>query len=122
MTSTWYLTSEQLSYKNYPVLSNIIDDVNKIIAYAKSTNSAMTAYYSGTYNKIDVNIIELNNYIELCRTVCAAISNSSAVCYDLLLDIREIQATLQELWYAKNRYGDQYVGTPTDSTADSDTI
>jgi len=38
MSSTYYLPSEELRYRNYPEINTVLTDVNSIISYAKRVN------------------------------------------------------------------------------------
>jgi len=116
MSSTYYLPSEELRYRNYPEINTVLTDVNSIISYAKRVNIALVNYNSGAYDKIDVDTVALQNYIDLCRSVNAILGNATNVCYDLLVEIRALQTEFQTIMYLKNKYNNKYVGTPTSTT------
>lgn len=116
METTWYLPKERLYYTNYPEVHELLDQINDIEDYAKRVGVALNDYNSGTYNKIDVNIVTLQGYIDKCRSVTGTLGRAANVCFDLLIELRQIQTILQTIMFAYNRYGDQYVGTPTTAT------
>ena len=114
MNSTLYLPDEVLNFVNYPETKDIAKDVGALIAYASKTTVALQAYTGGTSNRIDLSISELQKYVALCRSVCMIIGSAPNICYDLLVELREIQDVLQTLVHIKNRYGSQYIGNPTE--------
>ena len=113
MDSVLYLPEEVLNFTNYPEIKDIVPDISALIAYASKANTALQAYLSGVSDKIDLNISELSAYIVSCRNICNIIGTAPNVCFDILVDMRELQDILQTFAYVKNRYGNQYVGSPT---------
>jgi len=120
MESTLYLQNEELDFRNYPEVRTVLSDVQDLINYATEASIVISAYTSSTADRIDLSIVDLQKYTDLCRSVCSILGSASNVCYDLLVEMRTLQGTLQTLMYVKNRYGNQYIGTPTDPSASSD--
>lgn len=112
-SDTWYLPEEELHYRNYPEVNYAQADIQLILQYAMRVDTAIFDYSNGTFDKIDIDVHDLANYIDLCRSVCSKIGTAPNVCFDILLEIRSIQKILQTLMYAKNKYGNTYIGTPT---------
>lgn len=115
-SSTMYLPSEVLQYRNYPEVNYALNDINTILDYAMRVNNAITDYVTGVFDKVDVDAHDLQVHIDLCRSVCYTLGTAPNVCYDLLMELRSIQSVMQTVMYTKNRYGDTYVGTPTLTT------
>ena len=113
MVSTLYLAKEELNLSNYPEIRGILKDVQELISYAIGVSTVMGDYISGIYDRMDINIADLQKYIVVCRSLCDVLGTSPNVCYDLLTELRLIQNSMQTLIFIKNRYGTQYIGTPT---------
>ena len=112
---TFYLPSEAVNYVNYPELRTYRKDIETIMEYALRVGMALADYNEGVYDKIDLNAEELKTHINLCRNVCYALGTAPKVCFDVLIELRELQYAFQNLLYLKNQYGDQYIGKPTPS-------
>jgi len=115
MEPTHYLPDEEINFRNYPELYTVWDDLQKINAYATRVHKALADYTSGQYDKIDLNTEELNSYITLCRNVCSVLGQAPKVCFDILLDLRELQYHMQILLYNRRRFGSKFIGTPSTS-------
>lgn len=113
MEITHYLPHEELKNSNYPELSKVESEISEIQVFAMRTNLAIADYNEGRADRIDIDIEELRKCIELCRYVGGTLGRSTNVCYDILMDIRGIQQGLHDLLFAYNRFGSEYVGTPT---------
>ena len=116
MEGTLYLPAERLNFRNYPEVATLMGDIKDIIRYSIEVGNAIKAYTSSTLDRINLNIVDLQRCILLCRTVCSTLGLAPNVCYDLLVEIRSLQNTLQTLVFVKNRYGSQYIGVPTNLT------
>jgi hypothetical protein len=112
-STTWYLPDEVPTPRNYPEVAVTEADIQLIFSYGLRVSSAIEDYTSGAFDKIDIDVNDLLVHIALCRSVCDTLGNAPSVCYDILAEIRNIQSALQQLMYAKNRYGGVYIGTPT---------
>lgn len=113
MESTHYLPHEELKITNYPELSKVETELDDVQVFAMRTNLALTDYTEGRTDKIDVDVEELRKHITLCRYVTDVLGRAPNVCYDILIELRAIQGTLHDVLFAYNRFGDEYVGTPT---------
>ena len=112
---TFYLPQEAVNYINFPELRAYKKDIETLLEYTLRVNTALADYNEGRYDKIDLNMEELKSHINLCRTICEALGNAPKVCFDVLIELREIQMHLQNLLYLKNKYGNRYIGTPTNA-------
>jgi len=121
MSNTWYLPDEQLTYENYPEVARLLKDINDITTYTKRIISALADYSSGTFDKVDVNTVIAQNYVDKCRDVLASLGTANNVCYDITVELRNIQRLMQYVIYLQKRFGSQYIGTPT-YRSDRDTI
>lgn len=117
MKSTLYLPGEKLNNGNYPEVGAAADDIQELISFSMKVLTALSSYIDGTYDKIYVDMIAVADYIQKCRLICESLGNASNVCFDLLIELRGIQETLQTLVYINNRYGDQFIGAPVLSNA-----
>jgi 5'(3')-deoxyribonucleotidase len=124
MENTWYLPEEIIDFQNYPEVTGVLDSISAIQNYTMRVINALQDYTDGTLDKIDINVTDLQKYINLCRSVLDTLGHAPNVCYDLLMELRETQSVFQTLMYAYNQFGSQYIGTPTDQTtaANSDVI
>lgn len=113
MAKTHYLPHEELKPSNYPELVRLSSDIATLQSYAISVDRALFAYNEGTADRIDVDIVELRKAIEGCRDIGAVLGNAPNVCYDILMEIREMMLVFQDLVFSKERFGSEYVGTPT---------
>jgi hypothetical protein len=113
MESQQLLPFEVLNYTNFPELRTQRNNIEALQTYAMRMNEAITDFESGKYDKIALSDSELQTNIDLCRTVCEALGNASNVSFDVLMTLRDIQTTMQNVMYLKTTYGDLYVGTPT---------
>lgn len=112
-SNTWYLPSELLQFRNYPEVNSVSEDIDDIMDYSMHVHLALVGYTEGLYDRVDVDSHNLQKYIDKCRNVCNVLGNAPNVCFDLLLELRGVQNVFQQLLYAKNRFGSQYIGTPT---------
>jgi hypothetical protein len=115
MEKQQYLPSEVVNYTNFPELRTHREDIELIQTYAKRVDLALADYEAGNYDRIDLNADELSTNVDLCRSVCDRLGTAPSVCYDVLLILREIQTTMQNVLHLKVKYGDLYVGKPTTS-------
>ena len=113
MENTHYLPHEELKITNFPELSLVETELDDIQVYAMRTNLVMTDYTEGRKDKIDVDVEELRKHIALCRYVTDILGRAPNVCFDILMEIRAIQGALHDLLFAYNRFGNEYVGTPS---------
>jgi hypothetical protein len=112
-STTWYLTDEALTPRNYPEVALVEADIQTIFSYGLRANSAIEDYTSGTFDKIALDVNDLIVHVSLCRSVCNILGSAPSVCYDVLSEIRNIQSSLQQLVYIKSRHGSVYIGNPT---------
>jgi predicted KAP-like P-loop ATPase len=126
MENTWYLPEEALYFRNYPEVASVMPQLEDILAYAMRVNNAIIDYNSRVFDKIDVDVVALKRYINLCRATAEVLGRANNVCFDLLVELREIQNVFQTVMYLRNRYGSKYVGKPTNvtevDTSSTDTI
>lgn len=115
MENTHYLPDEELKISNYPEVALVQDEIGLIMGYAMEADQAVFEYNEGLKDKIDLDVVDLQKAIERCRHVCDILGNAPKVCFDLLLEIRELQMSFQELVYLKRRYGDEYIGKPSEA-------
>ena len=120
MEATWYLPEEELQYRNYPEVHGVMDNINRLVYYAMSLSIVLDDYNNAVADRIDIDVVDLQKNITLCRSITDVLGNAPQVCFDLLMELRTIQDTMQTLLYAYNRFGSQYIGKPTDLTEDSD--
>ncbi len=113
MESTHYLPHEELKITNYPELSKVEDDIDAIQVFTMRTNLALTEYNEGLKDKVDIDVQELRKHIELCRSVADILGRASNVCFDILMEIRAIQHGLYDVLFTYQRFGSEYIGTPT---------
>lgn len=113
MDAIHYLPTEKLTAQNYPEVGRYWEDINKLTSYAEHVSSAIIAYNEEKTDHINVSIVEIREHIMLARSLCTNLTEAKNICYDLLLGIRGIQKSLQELLYAYNRFGTQYIGMIT---------
>lgn len=113
---TFYLPKESISYINYPVLREQQANIEAILMYALRVHSALSDYNENTANRIDLNVDELREYIDLCRKTCAAMGTAERVPFDVLIEIRNIMADLMKLHYKYSVFGSSMFGTPTNLT------
>lgn len=114
MEKTHYLPSEELKKNNYPEVVKVQADIDLIISYAMVVDLAVMEYNEGLKDKIDVSIVELQKTIDRCRAVCEVLGKSSNVCFDVLLEIRTLQANFQDILFIRRRFGSEYVGNPSE--------
>lgn len=119
MDSTYYLPSEELAYRNYPEVQIAQNDINTVTDYVMTVGSALDDYNQGVTDKIDINGDELQSNITLCRSICDTLGNAPRICFDVLLEVRNMQDFLQQLLYIKSTYGNEYIGTPSVVTDES---
>ncbi len=113
MLEDYYLPHELVNYTNYPELLTYRQDIEDLLNYSLTVHNALQDYNEGIYDRIDVNMEEVQNHITLCRTLSDVLGKAPRVCFDVLLEIRVIQEHLHKLVFLKNTYGNQYVGTPS---------
>ncbi len=111
LDNVYYLPSEILSVQNYPIASQLWEDVEAITQYAGKALSALYNYNEKRSDKIDVAIAELLKYIALSRQTCQALSEASNVPYDLILELRRIQVLLQKIYHTYISFGSRYIGS-----------
>lgn len=120
MEPTHYLPSEVLKNSNYPELKAVEGKLDGVMLYAMRVDSALHAYSTGTTNRIDVDPTELRKWIEQCREVCEVLGNAPRVCFDVLMELRSMQTSFQELLFMHNRYGNEYVGVPSPTSEENE--
>lgn len=113
MEITHYLPHEELKITNYPELSMVESEIDAIQVFAMRTNLALADYNEGRKDKVDIDVEQLRKHIELCRYVTDILGRASNVCFDILMDIRQVQHALYDVLFAYQRFGSEYVGTPT---------
>lgn len=114
MESTNYLPDESFSFLNYPEIEQQLSSIEELLDYALMVNTAINDYNSGTYDKIDVNVTELNQYLQICKDIINILGNAPKVCFEVLLQLREIQKAFQTLLYINRRYHGEYIGIPSE--------
>lgn len=115
METTHYLPHEELKASNYPEIANLMPDIQIIQTYAMTADQAVFAFNEGLVNKIDIDVTDMRKAVDKCRYVCNIIGTAENVCYDLLMELRAMQTNFQELIFMKNRFGSEYIGTPTNT-------
>jgi hypothetical protein len=109
------LPNELPNYINFPEVRLQKDNITAVMSYSLTAQAALTDYNNGTYDRIDLNSDEIQSNIDLCRSICDVLGNANNVCFDVLLDVREIEKSLLKVLFLKRKYGNQIVGTPTNS-------
>jgi hypothetical protein len=122
MKTTCYLPDEEPYIRNYPEIADVSLDIENLIAFGTRIGNAIDAYVSEKYDRVDIDIIELQKSIDLCRETCTYLSSAPKVCFDMLLELRELQSLMQLFLYLKDRYGNQFVGKPTNAAASSTSV
>jgi hypothetical protein len=112
----FYLPKESVTLVNYPVLREQRDNIEQILIYVLRVESALVDYNEARYDKVDLNTDEINQYVDLCRTVTYALGTAESVPYDILIELRNIQAQLYSLVYINRQEGTTVFGTPTTTT------
>lgn len=113
MEPSHYLPSEELKGVNYPEVKGVQEDLDRIFDFAMQVDRSVYEYISGDVDRIDLNSVAIAEYVSLCRSVCETLGNADRVCFDILLEVRRLQDSFQELLFLKRRFGDEYVGTPS---------
>jgi hypothetical protein len=113
MLDTFYLPKEAPSLVNYPVLREQQGNMGALMTYALRVASALTDYNEARYDKIDLNMDELQNTIQLCRDTCYALGTATAVPFDVLVELRKFQEQFQNLLYLYRTQGKVVIGAPT---------
>lgn len=121
MENTWYLPEEKLQFRNYPEVHAVSDSIDSLLDFGMTVASALQYYNEGTANKIDIDISALQKSILLCRSVCNTLGTAPKICFDILTELHKLQDIMQNLLYIRNRYGDQYIGKPTENTSETKT-
>jgi hypothetical protein len=119
---TFYLPKEAVNFINFPELRTYKADIETIMEYALRVQTAVADYNEARYDRIDLNMEELHAHIDLCRTVCEALGSAPNVCFDILLEIRNIQQNLQNLAYLKTKFGSAIIGEPTTTTSEEGSV
>jgi hypothetical protein len=117
MDSSYYLPNEQPNYINFPEVRQQKANIQAVMDYSLKAQAALADYNEGRYDRIDLNSDEIQSNIDLCRSINEVLGNANNVCYDVLLDIREIHKNLLKLMYLKRQYGNQVIGTPTNANS-----
>jgi hypothetical protein len=113
MAETHYLPHEKLKGSNYPEVVKMATELELIQTFAMTVDQAVYMYNEGLQDKIDLDVVELRKNVDRCRTVCSTLGNAPNVCYDVLLEVREMQMNFQELLFASKRFGSEYIGVPS---------
>lgn len=112
----FYLPKESVTLVNFPVLREQRDNIEKILIYILRVETALVDYNEARYDKVDLNTDEINQYVELCRTVTGALGTAESVPYDILIELRSIQSQLHNLVYLNRQEGKAVFGTPSAET------
>jgi hypothetical protein len=121
MLDTFYLPKEAPNLVNYPVLRAQQANMNVLMTYALRVSSALTDYNEARYDKIDLNMDELQSNIQLCRDTCYALGTDVSVPFDVLIDLRKFQEQFQNIAYLYRTQGKAVIGTPSNSASTSTT-
>lgn len=113
---TFYLPKEAVSFVNYPVLRDEQSNIESLMTFALRVNSALTDYNGAVFDKIDINMDEVERNIEQCRATNLNLGTSDRIPFDVLFELRKIQHALQQLRYLFSQFGKNLVGTPTVSS------
>lgn len=113
MEQFYYLPNEQVNYINYPELRTYRADIVSIIAYAEVVATAVSDYQKGKKDKIDLNTDEVQQYINLCRSTSEVLGKAPKVCFDVLMELRNVQVQLHGLMHLRRKFGTKYIGEPT---------
>lgn len=113
MEAVHYLPHEELKGSNYPEVVSMSADIDAIQNFAKKVDQAVLAYNENVVDKVDLDVMEVQSFVNQCRKVCDVLGNAPNVCYDILLEIRALQMNFQELVFISNRFGSEYIGKPT---------
>jgi len=108
MDSVFYLPQEMPSLYNYPELEIVKEDLLNILSYSIKTDAEIKKYENNEVEQIELGLKELTNYIELCRQVCEVLGKANNVCFDVLLEVRNIQDSLQQTRYLYNNHREKY--------------
>lgn len=118
MDAAYYLPNEQLNYSNYPEIRPQRANIEAVLTYSQTVSTAMTDYETGKYDRIDLNTGEIQDNIDLCRTICGALGNAPKPCIEVLMEVRNVQKQLQNIMYLYGKSGSALIGTPTNTTSE----
>lgn len=113
---TFYIPTNTPNLINFPVLRSQQANINALMTYALRVSSALADYNSGKYNKIDLNMGELQQNIDLCRSTCYTLGTASSIPFDVLVELRKFQDQFQNVMTIYRVKGAAVVGTPTSTT------
>lgn len=113
MENAHYLPHEVLKITNYPELSTVAKEIDAIRVFAMRLSILLADYNEGQADKISVDVEDLRSTIGLCRTVCDVLGRAPNVCFDVLAEIRTLQIAFHDVLFAHERFGSEYVGTPS---------
>lgn len=116
LEAAYYLPKEITNTINFPELRTVAADVSQVVIYSNLAQLALSDYQSGKVNRINLNSDDLQSNVNTCRGICETLGKAPNVCYDILLSVRAIQMNLQNLIFLKRKFGDTYVGVPTNTT------
>lgn len=119
-TEQFYFPNKVVNYVNFPELRGQRENIQAILDYSLRAQVALADYNEARYDRIDLNMEELQANITLCRSVSDALGLASNVCFDILLEIRSVQEMLQQLVYLKRVTGTNLIGLPTNTTSEDD--
>lgn len=118
----FYFPNKVVNYTNFPELRMYKADIERIIVYAIRAELALADYSKARYDRVDLNMEEIQTHIDLCRQVCEGLGLAGNVCFDVLLEVRTIQEQLQNLSYLKRKFGSGIVGEPTKTTSEDRSV
>jgi hypothetical protein len=106
---TYYLPKEELKLKNYPEVEAISSNIQALISYVMEVQKAIDNYSNNIADKVIIDIVSLKRYINAAEEITNILGNANNVCFDILVEIRQLQSVLQNILYIYNRYGNQYI-------------
>jgi hypothetical protein len=93
-------------------LSKEKESIAKIFNYLEYVGIIIDEYNTGTADKVNVNVTEMQAYIAECRRLCEVFSAGSIACIDILMELRKAQFALQNIWYLST-FGNKFIGIPS---------
>lgn len=113
---------EEFKYSNFPEVAVIEDQLNHFFSYVEKVNSAVSAFQTRDADKVYVNIAELETELSKSFDMTDILGRADNVCFDLLLNMRDMQENLLEILYTYRSEGDYLVSSanPVDTQSSED--
>jgi len=113
---------EEFKYANFPEVAVLEDQLITFFTYVEEVNSAVSAFQSREADKVYLNIAELQTALDNSYSITDVLGRADNVCFDLLMNIRDIQENLLEILYSYNSEGDYLVSTPNPAIQASEDV